>query len=122
MRFYFIFGITFIMCLLILLWDPSKKYLGIYDDDIIIENLEVVDGYHWEYVADDSLNVKILGNNKWKITSNKSGNSKIVFNLVSDENSNDINYSIDYGFKFKFNRFYWISGICSDYKFFPNPY
>jgi hypothetical protein len=80
------------------MWDPSKKYLGIYDDDIYISNLELKEGYHWEYEADKNLNVVSLSDNKWKITSDKRGEYIIVFKLVNDEDENDIDYYIDYEF------------------------
>ena len=101
MRFYFIFGITAIICVLIFMWDPSKKYLGIYDDDIMISGLELKEGYHWEFESDDNLNVLKINDNKWKVTSKKNGKSTLVFKLVNDNDENDVDYYIDYSFIFK---------------------
>lgn len=122
MRFYFIFGITAIICVLIFMWDPSKKYLGIYDDDIMISGLELKEGYHWEFESDDNLNVLKINDNKWKVTSKKNGKSTLVFKLVNDNDENDVDYYIDYSFIFKLNRFFWTEGTCSILSDFPDPY
>ena len=122
MRFYIMFGVTAIICVLIFMWDPSKKYLGIFDDDMYISGFELKEGYHWEYEADKNINVLQLSDNKWKITSNKSGDSTLVFKLVNDNDENDVDYYIDYTFNFKLNRFYWKEASCSILSDFPDPY
>ena len=45
MRYYIIFGITFILLLIILFYNPNSKYLGVYKDKITIEyNYNEIEG------------------------------------------------------------------------------
>ena len=122
MRFYIIFGITFILCAYLIFFDPFAKYLGIYKNDIIIEQEVFQDGYHWECESDSNFKAEKLSDNKWKFDPKKSGDASVVFNFVNDEDPTDIKYTVNYEFKIVLNQIFWSVGEALGLTDFPNPY
>ena len=122
MRFYIIFGITFILCFYIIVINPFDKYLGIYENELFIEYNIKENGYHWEYDSNDVMKVDKINNLKWKLVPNKNGKSKVTFIFVNDENFIDIKYKINYEFDIKFNKIFWTVGEGFGLNDFPNPY
>ena len=122
MRFYIIFGVTFILCAYLIFFDPFAKYLGIYKNDMIIEYDIVEDGYHWECDNNDVLDYKKISDNKWKFDTNKNGDASVVFNFVNNEDPSDIKYTVTYKFDVFFNQIFWSDGEAFGLLDFPNPY
>ena len=122
MRFYIMFGITFLLCGYLLLFDPFAKYLGVYQNDMVIEQEIYEDGYHWEIEDNALLSVKKLSDNKWHFDSKKSGNASVIFKFVSNENPDDIKYTVNYEFKIFLNQIFWTVGEAFGLLDFPNPY
>lgn len=125
MRYYIIFGITFILLLIILFYTPNDKYLGVYENivNINLEDLKVSDeGYKWLYQKDDSINVNIINNSSWKLSFSKDGKFKITYYYTQNENIEDAKYIIYYEFERNKNKIYWISGKAKGLLDFPNPY
>ena len=122
MRFYIIFGVTFILCAYLIFFDPFAKYLGIYKNDMIIEYDIVEDGYHWECNNNDVLDYKKISDNKWKFETNKNGDASVVFNFVNNEDPSDIKYTVTYKFDVFFNQIFWSDGEAFGLLDFPNPY
>jgi len=123
MRYYIIFGVTIILALLIMFYNPnSKKYLGIYKKELTIEYDIVEPGYAWDYFYDnDIINIEKVSDTKWIIKSLDDGTVNINFkfnNIETDENK----YEINYQFKISNNKIYWTSGVGYGLLDYPNPY
>ena len=116
MRYYIIFGVTFILLLIILFYNP---YLGIYKDSISIEYNYDNEGYSWNYSSDnDCLSLKENSDNKWIFVPNKDGKTKLIFKYSSKDN---VKYKIEYLFRIKGNKIYWLDGTGYGLLDFPNP-
>ena len=122
MRYVIIFGVTILICLYMILFDPFSKYLGIYQNDMIIEYEQLEEGYHWECESNNILNVEEINNNKWKLIKSKMGDAKLVFYYVNDLDSSDIKYTINYEFDVKIKNIFWTVGEAIGLENFPNPY
>lgn len=117
MRYYIIFGITIVLLLFILFYNP---YLGVYSDSITIKYDFNEENYYWEYNIDnDNLILDSNGDNYWKFIPNQNGNTKLEFIYKNDQ---DIKYRIIYSFKIRKNKIYWIDGEGYGLLDFPNPY
>ena len=118
MRYYIIFGVTFILLLIILFYNP---YLGIYDDKLTIDynSIDQEDGYKWEYsINNDNLVLTNSDESKWSFKPNKNGTVDVVFKYISEEKCK---YTIEYKFKVKGRKIYWIKGEGHGLIDFPNP-
>ena len=122
MRYIIIFGTTFLICMYLIVFDPFAKYLGIYQNDMIIEYDKLEEGYHWECESNDVLSVSEVNNNKWKLSKNKMGDAKLLFYYVNDNDSSDIKYTINYEFDVKLKNIFWTVGEAVGLENFPNPY
>ena len=100
----------------------NEYYLGIYKNDMVIEQEIFEDGYHWECTNNSVLESKKLSDNKWEFNTGKSGDAVVEFNFVSDSNPNDIKYTINYEFKIVLNQIFWSVGEAFGLADFPNPY
>ncbi len=117
MRYYIIFGITFILLLFILFYNP---YLGVYNDSISIKYEFNDEDYHWEYkLNNDNLSLQESDKNYWKFIPNKNGKTTVTFFYKNDQS---IKYKIIYSFKVKNKKIYWIDGEGYGLLDFPNPY
>ena len=117
MRYIVIFGVTIIMVLIILFYNP---YLGVYKDQITIEYSFDEEGYHWEYNIDNNnLILKESSENKWVFAPN--GNGKTIVNYYYT-NGHDNKYEIYYEFKVSNNMIYWLKGEGLGLLSYPNPY
>ena len=120
MRYYIIFGITFILLLIILFYNPNSKYLGVYKDKITIEYNYDDEGYSWSYENDnDNVEVETINNNKYILYPKKDGKYNITFKYSNEENNK---YEIKYEFEIKDNKIYWLSGEGIGLLDYPNPY
>lgn len=120
MRYYIIFGVTFVLLLIILFYNPSSKYLGVYKDKITIEYNYDDEGYSWSYEDDnDNVKVETINNNKYILYPKKDGKYNITFKYNKDENNK---YEIKYEFEIKDNKIYWLSGEGIGLLDYPNPY
>lgn len=120
MRYYIIFGITFILLLIILFYNPNSKYLGVYKDKITIEYNYDDEGYSWSYEDDnDNVKVETINNNKYILYPKKDGKYNIAFKYSNEENNK---YEIKYEFEINDNKIYWLSGEGTGLLDYPNPY
>ena len=80
-RFYFIFGITAVLVLIILFYNPNAKYLGVYKESMTIEyDFEDIEGYDWFYdVTSDIFDISATSGSKWKLLPKKDGVTTITF-------------------------------------------
>ncbi len=120
MRYYIIFGITIIIAGLLFFY--PKKYLHIYDKQLRIdyESFDKTDKELWSYEIDnDNL---VLDNQKdktWTFKANKDGDVKI--NFYYDRKEEIEKYKIEYIFRVKGNKIYWMYGNGIGLFDFPNP-
>ena len=123
MRYYIIFGITIVLALLIMFYNPnSKKYLGIYKEDLTIEYNIIEDGYVWNYLSNsDIVSIEKISDTKWIVKPLKDGIVNVSFEFNNLE-TNERKYQIDYEFKIKNNKIYWTSGTGYGLLDYPNPY
>ena len=122
MRFYVIFGVTFILLGLIIFYDPYSKYLGVYDGVVNIEYNYSDEDYEWIYdYTGDNLKVEEINNNKWSLSTIKDGICNITFYYLN-EKTNDIKYKIYYEFEIKDKKIFWINGEAKGLLDYPNPY
>ncbi|MGM9877762.1 MAG: hypothetical protein ACI33S_03840 [Bacilli bacterium] len=122
MRFYIIFGITFLLLGIIIFYNPYSEYLGVYKDSVNIEYNFNDEDYFWIYEIDnDNLNIKQIDTNKWSLSINKDGITNVIFYYFNDK-TNDTKYKINYEFKIKNNKIYWTQGEGKGLLDFPNPY
>lgn len=119
-RYYIIFGVTFILLLFIFFYNPNSKYLGVYKDKITIEYNYNDEGYSWTY-DESNTNVKVetINNNKYVLYPNKNGKYNIIYIYSNGENNK---YEIKYEFEIKGNKIYWLSGEGTGLLDYPNPY
>lgn len=122
MRYYIIFGVTFILLLIILFYNPNDKYLGIYNNSVNIKLDDFSDEYKWIYDKDDSINIDQIDNFTWKLDFSNDGKSKITYYYTNTGKSDDAKYIIYYEFEKNKNKIYWISGEAKGLLDFPNPY
>ena len=122
MRYYIIFGLTFIGILIILFFDPYKDYLGVYKNNATIEYKEKEDGYEWILISsNDNLIIEEINNNKWNIKINKKGSTNVKATFIN-MTTNDIKYTINYKFKNNGKKLFWLDGIGKGISDFSNPY
>ena len=116
MRYCIIFGITFILALIIIFYNP---YLAVYKDSITIYYDNYEEGYLWNYSIDND-NLKLIesSNNKWVFKPNKNGKVKLTYYYKSD---NENKYTIYYEFKVKGNKIFWTKGEAKGLLSYPNP-
>ena len=116
MRYFIIFGVTFVLLLFILFYNP---YLGVYNDSVTIKYDFNDEGYSWDYtIYNDNLILKDSDANSWTFIPNKNGVCKLIFKYTSEENSK---YTIEYKFKIKGNKIYWLDGVGYGLLDYPNP-
>ena len=116
MRYYIIFGITFILVLIILFYNP---FLGIYKDNITIEYNYNEDGYVWNYnISNKKLVLDSSSDNKWVFKANKTGFCELDFNYTKEDKTM---YHIYYKFFILGNKIFWIEGNGDGLLDYPNP-
>lgn len=116
MRYFILFGVTFILAMLIIFYKP---YLGVYQDSITIEYNYDLEGYEWSYKIDnDCLKLSESDNNKWIFVPNKNGSVKLDYIYSNGENTK---YSIHYEFKIRKNKIFWTNGYANGMLSYPNP-
>ena len=117
MRYIVIFGITIILLLFILLYNP---YLGVYKDSVTIEYEYSEEGYKWSYDLDiDCLKVSSEEENKWVFVPNKNCTCNLIYTYSNGEKDM---YEILYEFKVRGSKIYWLSGSGKGLLSYPNPY
>lgn len=123
-RFYFIFGITAVLVLIILFYNPNAKYLGVYKESMTIEyDFEDIEGYDWFYdVTSDIFDISATSGSKWKLLPKKDGVTTITFYYKQKEDSEDYMYSILYDFEVEGKKIIWTKGVASGLLDYPNPY
>lgn len=122
LRFYIIFGVTFLICTYLIFFDPFAKYLGIFKKDMTIEYDVLEEGYHWECVSNGVLAVNEVSNTKWEFEPEGNGKATLMFYYVNDEDKTDVKYTINYEFDVFFNQIFWSVGEAMGLNNFPNPY
>ncbi len=120
MRYYIIFGATLIIAMILLFY--PKKYMKVYNNKVIIDfsTIENTEDELWNYDLDNDC--LILDNNtskKWVFTINNDGITNITF--YYDRRNDNQKYKIEYRFKVKENKIYWIYGNGEGMFDFPNP-
>ena len=123
-RFVIIGAVTLLMLLIIIFYNPNKKYLNIYKDSITISNT-VEDGYNWSYeLSSNKLKIKdtiIEGESiKWNFTPESDGTVSITYTYKKENEEEEI-YKIKYDFKVVEEKIYWIKGESTGTVDFPNP-
>jgi len=122
MRYYIIIGITLILAIVIMFYNPYKDYLYIYDENMTIEYDNKEDGYEWYLIpSNDNLDVTEVDQNKWTVSISKKGLTKIQAQFVNLE-TNDVKYKINYEFKNNGKKIFWLSAVGHGLSDFPNPY
>ena len=117
MRYYIIFGVTLLVVLFILLYNP---FLGIYKNNVTIQYNFDDEGYKWEYTINgESLVIDQEEDNKWVFKTNKNGVTYISFKYVKEDN---IKYQINYKFRVLGKKIYWLDGSGTGLLDYPNPY
>jgi len=117
MRYYIIFGVTLIITLFILFYNP---FLGVYKNQITIEYDFNVEGFSWTYdIKGEALKIVSESDNKWVFKPNKNGFSEITFVYSNGEKNK---YTIYYKFKVHNNKIYWLEGNGIGLLEYPNPY
>ena len=116
MRYYIIFGVTAVLLLIILFYNP---YLGVYENSITIDYNFNDENYVWEYKAsNNNLVLSEQSENHWRFIPNKNGSIDLEFIYKNDQ---DVKYRIVYNFKIKNKKIYWINGEGYGLLDFPNP-
>ncbi len=122
MRYYIIFGVTIILAIFILFFDPYKDYLGVYKNSATLEYSQKEEGYEWVLISsNDNLIVKEENNNKWTIHINKVGETDIEANFINLD-TNDVKYKINYKFNNNGKKLFWLDGMAKGLDDFINPY
>lgn len=117
MRYFIIFFITFILCLLILFYNP---YLGVYKDNMTIYLEDNVENFSWSYeLNNDNIMLYNKDNNNWTFVPNKNGVTDLFFTYT---NKDSVKYKIYYKLKIKNNKIYWLEGYGEGLLSYPNPY
>lgn len=117
MRYIIIFGITTIILLFILFYNP---YLGVYKDYINISFDNNIDNYEWNYEIDnDNIELVESDDQSWKFKANKDGISNLYYTYSDSKN---IKYKIYYKLKVKNNKIYWLEGYGEGLLSYPNPF
>ena len=123
MRYIIIFGVTLILSLIIIFYNPNSKYLGVYNDKLTIEYTYDEENYKWIYESDhDFFSVKQVGNSKWILTPKKDGETKITYYYTNDDTIENSIYEIYYKFTIKNNKIYWTESEAKGLLDYPNPY
>ncbi len=116
MRYIIIFGITLILCLVILFYNP---YLGVYKDHITITLDDEIENYDWDYTLDnDCLILEKESEIEWQFKTNKDCVCNLTFTYSDHEN---IKYEIYYKLKVSKNKIYWLEGYGNGLLSYPNP-
>lgn len=123
-RFIIISAVTLLMLLIILFYNPDKKYLGVYNASITINNT-IEEGYDWDYeVTGKELKIKdtiIEGASiKWEFIPESDGEVSITY-IYKKEDEKETIYKIKYDFKIVGEKIYWIKGESTGMVDFPNP-
>lgn len=115
------FIVTLIITIYILFFSPINKYLGVYNDKMIIYyDFDNVDGYEWSYTLNnDNIILSDFQNSKWVFKPNKNGSVKLIFKYIN--NDNDTLYVITYDLKVRGNKIIWLNGEGVGLVNFPNP-
>ena len=117
MRYYIIFGTTFIIALLLLFYHP---FLAMYNKSITIELNNSETDYNWEYELNGkALKLDSESDNKWTFSTNKNGVSSIDFKYIKDQDSK---YTIHYTFRVLMGKIFWLDGKGYGLTDFPYPY
>ena len=116
MRYILIFGITLILALFIIFYNP---YLGVYKDTITINLDDEVENYDWTFKLDnDSLVLSESNNNEWIFKPNKDGITNLYFTYSDQQNTK---YEIYYKIKVSGSKIYWLEGYGKGLLSYPNP-
>lgn len=120
MRYYIIFGITIVTVCLIIFY--PKRYLQIYNDQVIIDYSELAETENelWSFEASND-NLKLISSleKTWTFEANKNGNVSLIY--YYDKKDDSEKYKIEYKFRIKGSKIYWIYGHASGLLDFPNP-
>ena len=117
MKYFVIFGITLVLVLIILFYNP---FLGIYKDQITIEHNYNEEGYTWNYdIKGSSLKLSSEEDNKWVFKANENGVTELTFVYSKEE---DKKYEIYYKFRVIGNKIFWLTGEGKGLLNFDNPY
>lgn len=121
MRFYIMFGITAILSLLIIFFDPYKDYLAVYDDDVIIEyNYDDPDCIWVVSQDNENIHIENTSDQSWLLTINNKGTTKMVFKYINVL-TNETKYTINYRFKNNGRKIFWEDGYSKGLLDFPDP-
>ena len=121
LRFYIMFGVTFLISIYLIFFGPSSKYLAVYKNTMTIEyDMDDVDGFTWEYEENNN-NLKLISNDnkKWVFKPKKNGITTLIFYY---KNENKTLYKITYGIKVLGNKIIWTKGEGIGLSSYPNPY
>ena len=117
MRYYIMFGITLLLCLVILFYTP---YLGIYKNNVSIKFDLQEEGYTWKYnIEGNSLKFDKEENNMYTFKTNGVGTTKITF---THSNNDDTKYEVYYKFYVIAGHIFWKESIGSGFVDYPNPF
>lgn len=121
LRYIIMFTITLVLVLIIIFYNPNKKYLGVYKNNMTIFYDIVEDGYEWTY----DLENKILketdsSKNSWTFDAINDGDTVLIF-YFKKIGSDDYKYKIKYILNIKKNTIYWTEGRAEGLLTYPNP-
>ena len=120
MRYYIIFGITFVIAILLIFY--PRKYIHIYKNSIKIDysSITSTEDSFWNYdISNSNLILEKHKDKVWTFKINKDGKVNIIF--YYDKNDTDYKYKIEYRFEVKGNKIYWLYGNGEGMFDFPNP-
>ena len=118
MRYYIIFGATFILSLIIIIFVPKISYKDSFNDEIILSFDDTDDEYKWSYdIEGDSL-INNSNDNPFKFTIVKNGESTISF--CYSKNNEKCIHKVSYKFKVRSNIIYWLESEGMGYYVYPD--
>ena len=117
MRYFIIFGITAILVLIILFYNP---FLGTYNNDLTFDFSKNKDECKWNYIVDgDSFKIDKDTKNIFKFKANKNGKSSIIFTCGDAE---EVIHEVKYDFKVFAKQIFWLESNGTGLYNYPNPY
>jgi len=122
MRFIVMFGITIVLALIMIFYNPNKKYLAVYKNEMTIYYNIEEEGYSWSYkISDDNLKETKSENLSWTFIPVKDGEVTLTYYFKKDNSEEEYKYKIDYTFKIEGKKIIWTNGYANGLLNYPNP-
>lgn len=117
MRYFIIFGVTALLVLIILFFNP---FLGTYSKTVSFDFSKNQEGCKWNYIIKgDSLKYDQSKKNIFKFKASKNGKGTIIFTCSDAE---EVKHEVDYKFKVFAKQIFWVESNGKGLYNYPNPY